>query len=167
MVHVILIGMMGAGKTTVGKALSGLTARDFVDTDLLIERREGMDISGIIGSKGEEYFRMVERQVILSMNLVSPSVIATGGGAVMNDEVHAFFKNIGKMVYLRASADVLYKRTANTDTRPLLRGTDRLATIRGLIEKREKRYLDSALVIESDERSPSAIANEIARLLGL
>ncbi|MCL4557216.1 MAG: shikimate kinase [Deltaproteobacteria bacterium] len=167
MEHVVLVGMMGAGKTTVGKILSRLTTRGLVDTDVLIERSEGMDISGIIDSKGEEYFRMVERNVVLSIDLRAPLVIATGGGAVMDDEVHAFLKNIGKTVYIRASAGTLYGRTSNPSTRPLLRDGDRLETIKRLIEKREKRYLDSDVVIESDDRSPLEIANEIVRELGL
>lgn len=165
--HVILIGMMGTGKTTVGRILAQLKARNLIDTDLLIEKREGRSISEIIGNSGEEYFRMIEKNVILSIDLKTPSVIAAGGGAVMNDEIHSFFKNAGRMVYLRASADTIYKRTSNLDTRPLLMQGDRLEIIKTLLNQREQRYLDCDVVIESDNRSPMEIANDIARRLDL
>ncbi len=165
--HVILAGMMGSGKTTVGRIISHNTARDFIDTDHLIEKQAGMSIFEIITMKGEDYFRKVEKDVILSLSPGSPSVISTGGGAVMDDDVFLFLKRIGKTVYLKASPDTLYKRTANIEVRPLLKEGNRLHIIQELLHKREFRYLESDIVIESDNISPNEIAEKIIMRLQL
>ena len=165
MEHVVLIGMMGAGKTTIGRILSGLMSRNFIDVDSLIEKKADMGIADIITEKGEGYFRKMEKDTVLSLAPRASSVISTGGGAVMDDEVFLFLKSIGRVVYLKASSDVLFKRTSNNDLRPLLRNGDRLSIIRELLKKREGRYLEADMVIETDTDSPNEIAGRIIREL--
>ncbi len=167
MEHVILIGMMGSGKTTIGRIISRVTSRNFIDTDHLIEKKTGMSISDIINIKGEAYFRIVEKDVIMSLEPEAPSVISTGGGAVMDDDIFSFLKKAGKTVYLKASPDVLYRRTTNAEVRPLLMHGDRLEIIQRLLGKREPRYLESDIVIESGNRSPADIAEDIIKRLHL
>ncbi|MGB9734897.1 MAG: shikimate kinase [bacterium] len=165
MVHIILIGMMGSGKTTIGRILSQMTGRIFIDTDQLIEKKLSMSVYDIITNKGEDFFRKEERDIILSISPSSASVIATGGGAVMNDEVFIYLKQIGRLVYLKATPMVLYKRTANVNTRPLLKGEDRLNTIHKLLEAREPRYLKADIIVDTDNSSPTQVAEEIIKRL--
>ena len=167
MEHVILVGMMGAGKTTVGRIISHITGRNFIDIDQLIERQTGMSIFEIITQRGEDYFRRIEKDMVLSLSPKLPSVVSTGGGAVMDNEIFSFLKSIGKVVYLKVSPPVLFKRTANAETRPLLREGNRLHIIQGLLDKREPRYLESDVIIESDESSPNEIADKIIKRLHL
>ncbi len=167
MEHVILVGMMGVGKTTVGRIVSQLTARNFIDTDYFIEKQEGMSVSDIITLKGEDCFRKIERNVILSFRLKTSSVVSAGGGAVMDNDIFLFLKKTGKLVYLKASPESLYKRTANIGSRPLLRHGNRLEIIRALLQTRESRYMESDIVIESDKRSPINIAEDIVERLHL
>jgi shikimate kinase len=165
--HITLIGMMGAGKTTVGRILAQITSKRFIDTDVFIERQSGMSISDIISLKGEEYFRKTEKDVILSLDIKKPSIIATGGGAVMDHDVFLFLKSIGKTVYLKAGPDVLYKRTANVEIRPLLKHGNRLEILQKLLETREPRYLESDIVVDADNDSPHEVAVSIIKKLQL
>ncbi len=167
MEHVILVGMMGAGKTTVGRIISHITGRNFIDIDQLIERQTGMSIFEIITKQGEGYFRKIEKDVILSLSPKSPCVISTGGGAVMDNDVFNFFKSIGKIVYLKASPDVLYKRTANVEVRPLLENGDRLSILQDLLKKREPRYHEADIVIETDNSTPTEVAEKTIMRLQL
>lgn len=159
--NIILVGMMGSGKTTVGRVLAHLTGRNFIDTDYLIEKKEGMSISDIMKMRGEDYFRQIEKDAVLSLMPGQPSVISTGGGAVLDNDIFLFLKGMGTTVYLKASAAVLYKRTANVDVRPLLREGDRLRIIQELLQKRESRYLESDVIIDSDNAAPQEIAETI------
>ena len=167
MEHVILVGMMGAGKTTVGRIISYSTGRSFIDIDQRIEKQTGMSVYDIIMKRGEDYFRRIEKDVVLSLSPKLPSVVSTGGGAVMDNETFYFLKSIGKVIYLKVSPAVLFKRTANPDTRPLLREGNRLYTIQELLNKRELRYLESDVIIESDDSSPNEIAEKIIKRLQL
>jgi shikimate kinase len=167
MEHVILVGMMGAGKTTVGRIISHVTGRNFIDIDQLIEKQTGMSIFEIITEHGEDYFRKIEKDVILSLSPKFPFVISTGGGAVMDNDVFNFFKSIGKIVYLKTSPDVLYKRTANVEVRPLLKEGNRLSILRDLLKKRESRYHEADVVIETDNSTPNEIAEKIIMRLQL
>ncbi len=165
--HVILVGMMGAGKTTVGRIISYTTGRSFIDIDQRIEKQTGMSIFEIITKQGEDYFRRIEKDVVLSLSPKLPSVVSTGGGAVMDKEIFSFLKSIGKVVYLKVSPVVLFKRTANTETRPLLKEGNRLHNLQDLLSKREPRYLESDVVIEADDSSPNEVADKIIKRLEL
>ncbi len=167
MEHVILVGMMGAGKTTVGRIISYTTGRSFIDIDQRIEKQTGMSIFEIITKQGEDYFRRIEKDVVLSLSPKLPSVVSTGGGAVMDNEIFSFLKSIGKVVYLKVSPAVLFKRTANTETRPLLKEGNRLHNLQDLLSKREPRYLESDVVIEADDSSPNEVADKIIKRLEL
>ncbi len=165
--HIILIGMMGSGKTTVGRILAQMTGRNFIDTDTLVEKRTGMSISDLMALRGEDYFRRIEKDTVLSLEPGQPAIVSTGGGAVMDNDVFLFLKSIGTTVYLKASSAELYKRTANLDVRPLLRGGDRLGIIQELLHKRESRYLESDVIIDSDNAAPQEIAEKIVSKLHL
>jgi len=154
---------MGCGKTTVGRMLAQATGRNFIDTDQLIEKQTGMSIFELITNKGEDYFRKVEKDTILSLSPKDSSIVATGGGAVMDDDVFLFLKNIGKIIYLKASPVVLFMRTANVDNRPLLKGGNRLDIIQNLLKRRETRYLASDIVIETDNITPNEIVENIIK----
>ena len=167
MEHVILVGMMGAGKTTVGRIISYTTGRNFIDIDQRIEKQTGMSIFEIITKQGEDYFRRIEKDMVLSLSPKLPSVVSTGGGAIMDNETFYFLKSIGKVVYLKVSPAVLFKRTANTETRPLLKEGNRLHSLQDLLGKREPRYLESDVVIESDDSSPNEVADKIIKRLQL
>ncbi len=167
MEHVILIGMMGAGKTTVGRIISHATGRNFIDIDQLIEKQTGMSIFEIITKHGEDYFRKIEKDVILSLSPKFPFVISTGGGSVMDNDVFNFLKSIGKIVYLKASPDVLYKRTGNVEVRPLLKEGGRLSILQDLLKKRESRYHEADIVIETDNSNPNEVAEKIIMRLQL
>ncbi len=159
--NIILVGMMGSGKTTVGRVLAHLTGRNFIDTDYLIEKKAGMSISDIMKMRGEDYFRRIEKDAIMSLMPGQPSVISTGGGSVLDNDIFLFLKSIGTVVYLKASASVLYKRTVNSDVRPLLREGDKFSIIQELLQKREARYLESDIIIDSDIAAPQEIAEKI------
>ncbi|MCL4478151.1 MAG: shikimate kinase [Deltaproteobacteria bacterium] len=163
MEHIILVGMMGSGKTTIGNLVAKKSGRNFMDTDTIIEQEDAMSISDIMVLRGESYFRALERRIILSIGVTKPFVISTGGGAVMDYDIFNFLKKLGKVVYLKASPETLYRRVANTENRPLLRNGDRLLTIRKLLQEREGRYLESDIVIETDNRSHDEIADEIIK----
>ncbi|MCL5878729.1 MAG: shikimate kinase AroK, partial [Deltaproteobacteria bacterium] len=105
--------------------------------------------------------------VVLSLSPKLPSVVSTGGGAVMDNEIFSFLKSIGKVVYLKVSPAVLFKRTANTETRPLLKEGNRLHSLQDLLSKREPRYLESDVVIEADDSSPNEVADKIIKRLQL
>lgn len=163
MKHIILIGMMGSGKTTVGRIISQITGRIFIDTDQLIEKKLKMSIFDIITKRGEDFFRSIEKEVILSLNPSCEAVIATGGGAVMDNEVFLYLKVLGKLVYLKTAPSILNKRTLNVNTRPLLKGENRLDIIQELLKKREARYQDVDFIIETDNHTPYQVAEQIIR----
>jgi shikimate kinase len=149
MAVVYLVGMMGAGKTTVGKKLAKSLSLQFVDLDHEIEKNTGVTIPTIFEIEGENGFRRRESQVLERMQGNS-LIVATGGGVVLNPVNRARMAASGFVVYLHASAELLYARTKNDKGRPLLQVADPLARIRGLVERRDPLYREVAdMVVES------------------
>ena len=160
--NIVLVGLMGAGKSTVGKELASILGYSFIDTDDELERRMGVSIPVIFDVEGEEGFRIRESKVIADMPSQKNSVISTGGGSVLNAENRHCLKQCGKVVYLSASVETLFERTKNSKKRPLLHNSDIKTTIESLLTHRQGLYLDVAdIVIESGKFSPKDMAKRI------
>lgn len=146
---VYLVGMMGAGKTTVGKKLAKSIASHFVDLDHEIELSTGVKVPTIFEIEGEAGFRRRESQVLERLR-VEPLVVATGGGIVLSPANRAWMSAKGFVVYLHAPAELLYARTKSDRNRPLLQVSDPMSRIRSLVEKRDPLYREVAdIVVES------------------
>lgn len=156
MANIILIGFMGAGKTSFGKWLAKNKDMDFMDTDAVIEDEAGISINEIFDKHGEEYFRNLETGLMERFidEGADNIVLSVGGGLPVREINRQLLKKLGNVVYLRASADTLCKRLEGDGTRPLLKGGDLRTRITGLMEKREKLYDDAATVyVDTDDRS--------------
>jgi shikimate kinase len=171
---VVLIGMRGAGKSTVGAALARLLGVEFVDCDSRLEAKHRMSVREIFERHGETRFREWEREVLVEV-LASgpPGVVATGGGAVLRDDSLRDVRRAGRVVYLAASPETLASRigsdAASRDRRPALTGTGRSAEseVAEVLREREPRYRQAAdRVVATDGRSPEEVAAEIVRALG-
>lgn len=135
-----LVGMMGAGKTTIGRSLARLLSHEFVDLDHELEARCGVRVSIIFEIEGEEGFRRRESVLLDECSRRSGIVMATGGGAILSAENRRFLQERGVVIYLRASAEELYRRVARDHNRPLLQTPDPRQRIRRLLEQREPLY---------------------------
>jgi shikimate kinase len=158
----ILVGPMGAGKTTIGKQLSSVLRRDFIDSDHEIVRRTGANIPLIFEIEGEDGFRRRETSVIEDLTLRQGIVIATGGGAVIRPENRQLMRERGTVIYLRASIDQLMQRTRGDKNRPLLQTADPRARLLELLTAREPLYKEVAnIILYTDERSVRSVVREI------
>lgn len=146
---VALVGMMGVGKSTIGRKLASLLHLPFVDADEEIEKAARMSVSEIFEHYGEENFRDVERRVIARLVGERPAVIATGGGAFVNDETRALILDQAISVWLDCDTDVLVERVSRKDTRPLLRNGDPHEIITRLKAQREKFYAQAPIHVTS------------------
>ena len=146
-IPVFLVGMMGAGKTTIGKSLAKALRREFLDLDHELEARCGVRIPTIFEIEGEQGFRKRECQVLDDCTLRPALVMATGGGAVLAADNRQALRTRGVVVYLRASVDELYRRTSRDRNRPLLATADPRGTLRSLLEHREPLYREVADIV--------------------
>ncbi len=157
---------MGSGKTSVGRKLAGELQLEFFDSDHEIERRTGANIPTIFDIEGEAGFRKREAIVIDELSAKSNIVLATGGGAVLNAQNRAHLRARGTVIYLRASADELYERTARDRNRPLLQTDDPRARIVELLQQREPLYLETAdLNVHTGRQSVQKVVREIIQQL--
>lgn len=164
--RVFLVGPMGAGKTTIGRALAQRLQLDFVDSDLEIERRCGVKIPIIFELEGESGFRDREAIVIDDLSQRSRVLVATGGGAVLRAESRDRLKSRGTVVYLHAPPQVLWQRTRGDRNRPLLQTSDPRARIEAMYLERDALYREVAhTVIDTGEANPREIAHRIAEAL--
>jgi len=162
--NIFLVGLMGAGKTTIGRQLAAHFGLDFVDSDHEIERRCGVKIPVIFEIEGEEGFRRREAQVIAELTQASGCVVATGGGAVLLAENRAALHERGIVVYLEADADTLFERTRRDRGRPLLQTADPRGRIHELLAVRAPLYREVAhLIVPTDQRPPALVARDIGR----
>ena len=156
---VVLVGMMGAGKSSVGRRLAARLGIDFIDADTEIERAAGMTIPEIFAKHGESYFRSGEARVIARLLDGGPQVLATGGGSIMDQTTRDLIHIKGISVWLKADLDVLLKRTKRRNDRPLVE------KIRDLLPAREPVYAMSDIVVQSRDEPHETIVEEIiARL---
>lgn len=146
---IVLIGLMGAGKTAVGRRLANRLDLPFIDADTEIEVAAGASISEIFAEHGEAYFRHGERKVVARLLEGGPQVLATGGGAYMNADTRAAIKKHGLSVWLKADLKVLLKRVGRRSSRPLLTGDDPEKVMKRLIEQRYPIYAEADITVES------------------
>jgi len=161
----VLVGMMGAGKTSVGRRLAGILGVPFRDADVEIESAAGCTINEIFERFGEPAFRSGERKVIARLLTDPPHVLAAGGGAFIDEETRQRIKEHAVSIWLRAPLDLLIQRVLRKDTRPLLRNTDSKATLERLLREREPIYAEADLVIESDEGPHDVVVKRIVAAL--
>jgi len=161
----VLVGMMGAGKTSVGRRLANGLGVPFRDADAEIELAAGCTINEIFERFGEPAFRDGERKVIARLLLEAPHVLATGGGAFIDPETRARVKQDAVSIWLRARLDLLVERVLRKETRPLLRNTDSRATLERLLKEREPVYAQADIIIESDEGPHEAVVKRILAAL--
>jgi len=155
---------MGVGKTAVGKILAQKLGREFVDTDAVIEAREGIAIRDLFASRGEAHFRQIETALCGELGARGNLVIATGGGALVSAENRAAFAN-AFVVCLDANLDALCARIGDATDRPMLAGDERRARIQALLELRQPAYAQIATHVDTTDKSPEEIADEIIALM--
>ncbi len=158
---IVLVGLMGAGKTTVGRRLAGALSLAFVDADSEIEAAAGQSIPEIFAQYGEAYFRDGERRVIARLLEGGPQVLATGGGAFMDADTRERIAEKGVSVWLRADIDLLMKRVLRRSHRPLLMQKDPEAVMRRLIDERYPVYAQAQIVVDSSDVPHDAIVARI------
>lgn len=162
---IALVGLMGAGKSTIGKRLAARLGRSFVDSDEEIVRAAGLDIPTIFARHGEAAFRAGERRVIARLIEESPGVIATGGGAFVDRETRALLLERCHVVWLDGAPAVLARRVARRGGRPLLDGRDPLAALTELAARRNPAYAQAHLRIETGEGRHDALVERIVAAL--
>jgi shikimate kinase len=166
---VALVGMMGAGKTSIGKRLAARLEVPFADADQEIEAAAGMTVAEIFEKYGEPEFRRLERSVIARLLGEGPRVLATGGGAYMDETTRAAMKAAAFTIWLKAPVDILLgrvrKRQGADQTRPLLANDDMRCTLERLLAAREPAYATADMVLESGEEPHAALLDKIVAAL--
>ena len=163
--NIVLVGLMGAGKSTVGRLLAERLGFSFLDLDREIEQSAGRTIPEIFAQEGEDGFRAHERAAIASLSDCSGLIIATGGGAVVDRDNRARLQRLGPVFWLDVSPDVAAQRTAAGGGRPLLSGEpDPVARLQSLLEARRRAYADGAIRIDADRPADVVVTEILARL---
>ena len=164
---IVLVGMMGSGKSSIGRRLAARLGLPFVDADTEIEKAAGMTIADIFALRGEPEFRSGEARVIARLLEGGARVLSTGGGALMNSDTRAAIAAKGVSIWLNAELDVLMKRIRRRQDRPLLKTDDPAATLRRLIEERYPTYALADLTVESRDVPHDKIVDEIVSALAV
>jgi shikimate kinase len=157
----VLVGMMGAGKTTVGRRLAARLGRHFVDSDEEVEKAAGMTIEDIFAAHGEADFRAGEVRVIARLLKDRDLVLGTGGGAFMNPETRALVKASAVSVWIKADFDLLFQRVQRRSNRPLLKTANPRQTLKELIDKRYPTYAEADVTIVSKDVPQDQVATEV------
>lgn len=164
--NIYFIGLMGAGKTTIGRLLAKQLGKDFYDSDVEIERKTGVKIPLIFELEGEAGFRKRETTAIDELTKLDNIVLATGGGAVLLPENRQLLKSHGTVIYLRAKVNDLYQRTRNDRGRPLLRGANPKQKLEQLYLARDPIYTELAdYIVDTGAQSANEITSYIEQLL--
>lgn len=162
---IVLVGMPGSGKSSIGRRLGQRLGLDFADADAEIERAANMTIPELFQTRGEQEFRIGEQRVIARLLDEGPKVIATGGGAFMNADTRAKIRNAGISIWLKADVETLLKRVKRKTNRPLLQTADPEAALRNLLSQRETTYAEADLLVQSGEGPHELVVEEIVGLL--
>ena len=162
MSHILLVGFMGAGKSTVGRILADILGMPFLDLDSRIEQNAGMSVREIFDAGGEERFRSLEHAALASLVGEQDSVVACGGGIVLRDENRALLKDLGTVVYLVVSAGEAIARVGDTHTRPLLSGAGGAVAATALLGARETLYATVAdITVDTGGKDPAHVAEQV------
>jgi shikimate kinase len=163
---IVLVGLMGSGKSRIGAELAKLLKLPFVDADLEIERAAGYTISEIFEKFGEKEFRRGEKSVMLRLLSGEPKVLASGGGAFIQPEIKSLIKEKAISVWLKANLDTLVERTSRTSHRPLLQNTNAAERLQELMGMRYPVYAEADITIVTDDQTPQNTARLILQQLG-
>lgn len=164
--NIVLVGLMGAGKSTVGRHLGKRLQMEFHDSDTEIEQRTGVSISTIFEIEGEKGFRAREEQIINELCHYSNIILATGGGSVLSENNRIVIQEAGHVIYLCTSAEQLYSRIRHDKLRPLMQTENPLQTLRNLLKNREPYYLEVAdSVIKTGRQRINVVINQILKSL--
>ncbi len=164
--NIFLIGFMGAGKSTIAKALCRELQMQLVEMDARIVEEQGMSINDIFAQYGEDHFRDIESQLILTLGEEGNTIVSCGGGVVVRPRNIEFMKKSGKVVFLSATPETIYERVKNSTDRPILNGHMNVEYIAELMEKRRALYEAAAdIKIETDGKSRPEICKEIMERL--
>ena len=162
---VVLVGLMGAGKSCIGRRLAQRLGVNFVDADAEIEDAAGCSIAEIFEKYGEEYFRDGERRVMARLLSEAPGILAAGGGAFMNSETREMIRNKAVSIWLRADLETLHARTKGRTHRPLLNTGDARATLQTLIDERYPVYAEADLTIDTGIDGPTMTCRRVLEAL--
>ncbi len=166
--NIFLIGFMGAGKSTIARTLHRRLGYPVVEMDERIVKEQGMSINDIFTAYGEDAFRDMESQLILTLGKEEPSIVSCGGGIVLRDCNTAYMKQSGRVVYLTATPETVFARVRTSTNRPVLNGHMNVEYIAQLMEKRRARYEAAAdIAVATDGRTQEEICEEILHDLGL
>lgn len=164
--NIFLVGLMGAGKTSVGRMLAKRARRDFYDSDVEIERATGVKIPVIFDIEGESGFRSREEKMIEALTAKKAIVLATGGGAILSPTNRACLRQRGRVIYLRATPEDLWRRTRRDRNRPLLQTANPLEKLKELHAQRDPLYSEVAdLVVDTGAQSVGTLTSYIQQLL--
>lgn len=166
MKRIVLMGFMGAGKTTVGKRLAERISCEFIDTDELIEKEQGKKISDIFAKEGEQAFRNMETGLLRRLQEREDDfVLSIGGGMPMREENRVLLRKLGKVVYLNTSKEEIVKRVSGDTSRPLLQGGELEEKVSALMNEREGIYQETAhMEVVTNGKEPEKIAEEILQI---
>lgn len=164
--NIFFVGLMGAGKTTIGRLLAKHLNMTFYDTDHEIERRTGVNIPLIFEVEGEAGFRKREFLMLAELSQMQNIVLATGGGAVLSQQNREMLKNNGTVIYLRANVQELWQRTRNDKNRPLLQNDNPRAKLEQLFSERDPLYVEVAdIIVDTGGQPVGTIVHQIEQLL--
>ena len=163
MKNIVLMGFMGAGKTTIGKKLAKALEYEFIDTDEWIEKEQGRKISNIFAEDGEVVFRDMETDLLKRLqNSEEKFVLSVGGGMPVREENRALLRNLGIVIYLKTSKEEIIRRVSGDKNRPLLQGGDLEEKVTKLMNARERIYVETAHVeVITDGKTPSKVVENI------
>jgi len=162
--HLILVGLPGVGKSTIGRAAARQLGRPFLDFDQEIERRSGMSIREIFRLKGEDHFRAQEFELTKELSTTGGMVLSPGGGWITQEGSVELLRSAGRIIYLRASPDAVAKRLRRVETRPLLAGRDPVVALRELYAKRRALYETADMVLDTERLARQQLIAKLVEL---
>jgi shikimate kinase len=165
--HVILVGISGAGKSTVGALVAEKLGRVFMDLDREIEKREQATVSELFAEKGEPYFRTKERELTEELSRMGNMILAPGGGWITNTDVVALLRPPGRIIYLKVKPETAMKRIGDErGTRPLLMRPDPLGELKRLLKQREPMFIKADHVIDTEKLKAQQVVEQVMKLAG-